>query len=233
MPTRRTSPAATTIRRAGRGWRRRSARAWASGCATGIPYGAHPRQRFDLFLPDGRPAGLVVFVHGGYWRAFDRGDWSHLAAGPLRRGWAVAMPGYVLAPEARIAAITAMIREAVAAAAGEVEGPIRLAGHSAGGHLAARQLCADSRLPEAVRARVDRVVAISGLPDLGPLLRLKLNETLRLDPPRRAAESPALRECRAGRRCTYWVGADERPVFVEAGGSYSPTSGPGSGSTCG
>ena len=25
------------------------------------------------------PAGLVVFVHGGYWRAFDRGDWSHLA----------------------------------------------------------------------------------------------------------------------------------------------------------
>ena len=77
----------------------------------------------------------MVFVHGGYWRAFDRGLWSHLAAGPLARGWAVAMPGYVLAPEARIAAITAMIADAVAAAAAEVDGPMRLAGHSAGGHL--------------------------------------------------------------------------------------------------
>ena len=44
------------------------------------------------------------------------------------------MPGYVLAPEVRIAAITAMVADAVAAAAAEVAGPIRLAGHSAGGH---------------------------------------------------------------------------------------------------
>ena len=180
----------------------------------GIAYGAHPRQRFDLFLPEGTPAGLVVFVHGGYWRAFDRGDWSHLAAGPLARGWAVAMPGYVLAPEARIAAITAMIREAIAAAADEVAGPIRLAGHSAGGHLVARQLCADSLLPEAVLARIERVVPISGLSDLRPLLRLQLNETLRLDLPEARAESPALLEVRAAVPVHVWVGADERPEFV-------------------
>ena len=61
------------------------------------------------------------------------------------------MPGYVLAPEARIAAITAMIAEAVAAAAAEVAGPVRLCGHSAGGHLVTRQVCDDSRLPAAVR----------------------------------------------------------------------------------
>jgi acetyl esterase/lipase len=181
----------------------------------GIPYGAHPRQRFDLFLPEGDPAGLMVFIHGGYWRAFDRSDWSHLAAGPLARGWAVAMPGYVLAPEARISAITAMTREAIAAAAGEVAGPIRVVGHSAGGHLAARQLGADSRLPGAVRARIDRVVPISGLADLRPLLRLTLNETLRLDLPEARAESPALIEVRTGVPVHVWVGADERPVFVQ------------------
>ena len=49
---------------------------------SGLPYGPHPRQRFDLFLPEGTPRGLVVFVHGGYWRAFDRGTWSHLAGAP-------------------------------------------------------------------------------------------------------------------------------------------------------
>ena len=166
----------------------------------GLPYGPHPRQRFDLFLPEGAPRGLVVFVHGGYWRAFDRGTWSHLAAAPLDAGWAVAMPGYVLAPEARIAAITAMIAEAVAAAAAEVAGPIRLCGHSAGGHLVVRQVCDDSRLPAEVAARVERVVAISGLHDLRPLLRLKLNaEALKLDAAEAAAESPALREPRTGR----------------------------------
>ena len=181
----------------------------------GIPYGAHPRQRFDLFLPRGTPAGLVVFVHGGYWRAFDRGDWSHLAAGPLARGWAVAIPGYVLAPEARIAAITAMIREALAAAAAEVKGPIRLAGHSAGGHLVARQLCADSLLPEAVLARIERVVPISGLFDLRPLLRHQLNATLRLDLPEARMQSPALLEVRAAAVPVHvWAGAGERPEFV-------------------
>jgi acetyl esterase/lipase len=50
-----------------------------------------------------------VFVHGGYWLRFGRGDWSHLAAGPVARGWAVALPSYTLAPAARIAAITAEI----------------------------------------------------------------------------------------------------------------------------
>ena len=180
----------------------------------GLAYGGHARQRFDLFLPEGTPAGLVVFVHGGYWRAFDRGEWSHLAAGPLARGWAVAIPGYVLAPEARIADITAMIREATAAAAGEVQGPIRLAGHSAGGHLVARQLCADSRLPEAVLARIERVVPISALADLRPLLRLELNRTLRLDLPAARSESPALADVRAPVPVHVWVGAEERPEFV-------------------
>jgi hypothetical protein len=181
----------------------------------GLAYGPHPRQRLDLFLPEGAARGLVVFVHGGYWRAFDRGTWSHLAAGPLARGWAVAIPGYVLAPEARIAAITAMIAEAVAAAAAEVDGPIRLAGHSAGGHLVARQVCDDSRLPEAVAARVERVVSISGLHDLRPLLATAMNrEALGLDAAEAAAESPALRAPRPGVRLHAWVGDRERPEFV-------------------
>jgi acetyl esterase/lipase len=181
---------------------------------SGIPYGEHPRQRFDLFLPEGRPKGLVVFVHGGYWRAFDRGTWSHLAAGPLVHGWAVAIPGYVLAPEARIAAITAMVADAIAAAARAVPGPVRLAGHSAGGHLVVRQVCRDSRLPAEVAARVDRVVPLSGLYDLRPLMRLTLNETLKLDAAEAAAESPALLEPLPGARVHVRAGDLERPEFV-------------------
>jgi len=101
--------------------------------ALGLAYGMAERQHYDLFRPEGPPRGTVIFVHGGYWKAFHRSDWSHLAAGPLARGWAVAMPSYTLAPEARIAAISAEIAAAVAAIAQATTGPMILTGVVTGG----------------------------------------------------------------------------------------------------
>ncbi|MFV2034625.1 MAG: alpha/beta hydrolase [Halocynthiibacter sp.] len=180
-----------------------------------IRYGARARNLLDLFLPAGRPAGLAVFVHGGYWRSFDNKSWSHLAAGATARGWAVAMPAYTLAPEARISEITAEISVAVAKAASLVAGPIILAGHSAGGHLVSRMLCHDADLPEDVAARLQRVVPISPLSDLRPLLRLRMNDDLRLDAKEAAIESPVLELAPRDVPVTVWVGADERPVFLD------------------
>ena len=179
-----------------------------------LSYGGHPRQRIDLFQPDETARGLMVFVHGGYWREFDRGSWSHLASGALARGWAVAMPGYVLAPEARVGEISVAIGRAIAVAAARVAGPVRLSGHSAGGHLVTRQICAGSGLPGEVLERVERVVSISGLHDLRPLLRTAIYDDLRLDSGEAAAESPALLVPVEGARVHAWVGAAERPEFV-------------------
>lgn len=178
-----------------------------------VPYGSAPRERFDLFRPAGAPNGLAVFVHGGYWMAFDKSSWSHLAAGAMARGWAVALPSYTLCPEARIAGITRLIGRAIAAAADRVPGPIVLSGHSAGGHLVTRMACADGPLPKPLRARLARVVSISGLHDLRPLLRTRMNETLRLDPAEAAAESAALQTPIASVSLCCWVGAAERPEF--------------------
>lgn len=178
-----------------------------------VRYGTDPREVVDLFVPSGQPRGLVVFVHGGYWRAFDQHHWSHLAAGCLAHGWAVAMPGYPLCPGVRIAQITRSIAQAVTAAAAEIAGPVVLSGHSAGGQLAARMVCADTALPEAVAARVARVVGISGVYDLRPLLRTAMNADLRLDLAEARAESPLLAEPRSGVRLTAWVGAAELPEF--------------------
>ncbi len=87
-----------------------------------LQYGPGPRHRFDLFRPKGAPVGLIVFVHGGYWRAFDKSYWSHLAAGPLAAVWAVAMPSYTLVPDCSIAAITTETTKAIAAAAALILG---------------------------------------------------------------------------------------------------------------
>ncbi|MFN3845397.1 MAG: alpha/beta hydrolase [Paracoccaceae bacterium] len=172
-----------------------------------LAYGRGARQRFDLFLPKTTACGLMVFVHGGYWMAFGREDWSHLAAGATARGWACALPSYSIAPEARIAAMTAEIRAAVAAAAALVAGPLVVTGHSAGGHLAARMGCTDE-------PQVTRVVPISPLADLRPLLATEMTATLRLDAAEAAAESPALLQLRAGVQAHVWVGGQERPAFL-------------------
>lgn len=187
----------------------------AGGRATlDIGYGEGARNRFDLFRPEGPPKGLVVFVHGGFWKALDKSFWSHLARGPVERGYAVAMPSYTLCPAVRIADITREIGTAVARAAAMVEGPVFLTGHSAGGHLVTRMISATSPLPENVRARISHTVSISGLHDLRPLMKAAMNAELRIDQAEALAESPALLEPMPDARLTCWVGSAERPEFV-------------------
>lgn len=178
-----------------------------------VPYGAAPRERLDLFLPEGTAEGLMVFVHGGYWRAFAKSDWSHLARGALARGWAVALPGYTLCPAIRISGITRQVGAAITRAARLMSGPIRLVGHSAGGHLVTRMLCEDAPLPPEVARRIAGVLSLSGLHDLRPLLWTTLNDDLRLDRAEAVAESPALLWPRADVPVVCWVGAEERPEF--------------------
>ena len=173
-----------------------------------IAYGPGARQAFDLFRPEGMARGVMVFVHGGYWMACGREDYSHLAAGALVRGWACAMPSYTLAPEGRIAAMTAEIAQAVRSAAALVPGAVVVTGHSAGGHLSARMGCADIALP------VARVVPISPLADLAPLMQTEMNATLKIDADEAARESPARHALRSGVQAHPWVGGQERPAFL-------------------
>lgn len=192
----------------------REERVAAGKAELGLAYGDRPRNRFDLFLPEAELKGLVIFVHGGYWMRFDQTAWSHLAKGPLAHGYAVAMPTYTLCPENRIAGITAEVGAAVEKIAGIVSGPIHLAGHSAGGHLATRIVSANTPLSEAVRSRIRNVVSISGLHDLRALMRTGMNETLKIDAAEAAAESPVFLDPLEHVRVTCWVGGGERSEFI-------------------
>lgn len=173
-----------------------------------ISYGPGARQGYDLFHPEGTPKGLMVFVHGGYWLACGREDYSHLAAGAVARGWACALPSYTLAPEGRIAEMTQEVAQAVRAASARIPGPVVVTGHSAGGHLSARMGCTDLGLP------VARVVPISPLADLAPLMQTDMNGQLRIDAQEVATESPSRRTLQPGTKAHVWVGGQERPVFL-------------------
>lgn len=179
-------------------------------CELDLPYGETPRQRFDLFHPPRLAKGVVIFVHGGYWLRFDKSFWSHLAAGPLAHGWAVAMPSYDLCPDVRIAQIGEQITAAIGVIADRLPGPLRLVGHSAGGQLVARVMARRTRWQD----RVARVVPISPVADLAPLMQTSMNTDLRIDTAEAAEESPVHLPAPAA-PVTVWVGAAERPAFLE------------------
>lgn len=192
----------------------RKARLAVGRATLDIRYDEGQRNVFDLFLPDGVPRGLVVYIHGGFWIRLEKAFWSHLAAGPLAHGYAVAMPSYTLCPETRVGGITLEVGRAIEAAAAMVEGPVRLIGHSAGGHLASRMISASSPLSPEVAGRIVHVVSLSGLHDLRSLLHTDLNRTIGLDAEEAARESPALLEPAAHARLTCWAGAAERSEFL-------------------
>ena len=177
-----------------------------------IAFGEHQRERLDLFWPASNPTGLVVFIHGGYWRRFGKSDWSHFAAGSLEAGWTVGIPGYPLCPEVSVSQITKSICAAVSELASRVSGPIRLTGHSAGGHLVARLPAMP--LSEGTLERIEKIVPISPVSDLRPLLQTSINDDLKLNEEEAKLESPVLQTAPA---CpvSVWVGADERPAFLD------------------
>ena len=178
------------------------------------PYGDSPRQASDFFRPEGDAKGLCIFIHGGYWRRFDRSFWSHLANGPLTNGWSVCIPSYDLCPNVSIASITRQIAFAITKAAAAIEGPITLCGHSAGGHLVARML-QPGLLPEVVAARLTHIASISPISDLRPLIQTSVNAELQLDQASARAESPIFMNSRHNVPVQVWVGSEELPGFLD------------------
>ena len=180
----------------------------------GLSYCDGERLAYDLFLPEATPKGTVFFIHGGFWLKFDRSYFSHLAAGSLEQGWAVAMPSYDLCPDVVIAEITRQIALALDVVAAQTEGPIAVTGHSAGGHLSARML--DKELvTQAVADRITAVVPISPLSDLRDMLKTSMNDDFGMDEAAAIAESPVFMTDRHPAKVTIWVGSDERPAFLD------------------
>jgi acetyl esterase/lipase len=179
-----------------------------------IDYGTDERHKVDIFWPCGQPLGLVFFVHGGFWRAFDKNSWSHLSAALVLAGWAVAIPSYRLAPSVGLEKIGDDVVAALNHVASLVQGPIVLVGHSAGGQLVTMMMTSARKPPEMISQRIVRVISISGLHDLTPLIKTAMNQDFGLDQNTAQSLSPALQKPAIQAPLICWVGGDERPEFI-------------------
>jgi arylformamidase len=182
----------------------------------GLSYGDTPRQFIDLFLPNaGNRTPLALYIHGGYWRAFDPGSSSHMARGLNGRGIAVAVVGYDLCPVVTVSDIIEQIRRACIFLWQRFDRRMLVCGHSAGGHLAAAMVATDWRAlyPKAPPDLVPAGCAISGVFDLTPLLGLSMNQDLRLNAQEARRVSPLFWPVASGRALDAAVGDLETDEF--------------------
>ena len=161
-----------------------------------VRYGPGPLATLDLYLPAGRPRGTFVFIHGGYWRALDKDDFSFVAAPFVEQGIAVANVNYDLCPAVSIAAIVDECRQVLVflaregAKLGAAVDNVVVGGHSAGGHLAAMMYVTDWAPLGFDRAPFCAGVTLSGVHDLAPLVLYSFNTDFKLDSAEAARMSP-------------------------------------------
>lgn len=183
-------------------WKDESERTRArSDCYLDVPYGDRSSERMDIFLSKGPSKGLLIFIHGGYWRSQDKAGYSFLADALTRAGITLAIPNYALCPHVEVHDIVMQMVQACAwlyrngANFGAPSGRIFICGHSAGGHLAAMMLAClwpiyFADLPSKV---VKAGLSISGIFDLREIVKVpSINNDVRLTRQSAIAVSPAL-----------------------------------------
>jgi arylformamidase len=201
-------------------WKDDSARARSTmTCKLDLRYGDAPGETVDLFPARKGDGSCMMFIHGGYWRALDKSDFSFLAPAWVDSGVSLAVVNYDLCPRVTIDEIVRQMLRASrwlwlhAEDYGMDQDRLYVSGHSAGGHLAAMMMAAvfpvfDARLPKDL---FKGGLAVSGIYDMRPLIGIDfLQPDLRLDEDSAWRLSPA-----------YLPPATRAPVMTSVGGAES------------
>ena len=193
-------------------------------CHLDIAYGSGTNETLDIFPAAKANAPVVVFIHGGYWRSLDKSDHSFVAPPLHDMGACVVVVNYALCPgtpeqPVTIPDIAMQMTHALAwvwqhiAKYGGNPNDVVVAGHSAGGHLAAMLLACDWKsVDKSIPAHwIQKALSISGLYDLTPLRKTPfLQDSLKLTAKQARMASPAL-----------WPRPQKGVLYTLAGGDES------------
>ncbi|HWA50515.1 MAG TPA: alpha/beta hydrolase, partial [Dongiaceae bacterium] len=188
-------------------------------------YGPGPRQVADLFpaarFSTDQPGPIVLFFHGGFWRALSKDYVRHVAEPLAAQGVATVLPNYDLCPTVPLATVVDQARQALlwtrsqAAALNGDPDRIYVAGNSAGAHLAAMLLAEDWSRHGLARSPIAGAILVTGIYDLNAVLHIQVNEDVRLAQADVPPLSPQFLQVRNPVETIVAVGGDEPPLWIE------------------
>jgi arylformamidase len=184
-------------------------------------YGDGPRQVADLF-PASRPgAPIILFFHGGFWRALSKDHVGFLAGPLVKAGAAAVLPGYDLCPTVSLKTVVTEAKQALlwtrqqAARLNGDPDRIYVAGNSAGAHLGAMMLAEDWTRHGLARSPIAGAILVTGIYDLRAILRIQVNEDVRLSPGDVPALSPQFLPLHCRVPTIVAAGGAEPPLWIE------------------
>ncbi|WP_271078428.1 alpha/beta hydrolase [Aurantiacibacter sp. MUD61] len=145
--------------------------------ASDVAYGAHERQKLDVYAPveatdDVKP--VIVWLYGGSWNSGTREGYDFVGRALAAQGFITVVPDYRLVPEVRFPGFVEDGAEAIrwvranAAQYGGDPDNIVVMGHSAGAHIAA-MLAKDPQWLGEDRAAIAGMIGLAGPYDFLPL----------------------------------------------------------------
>lgn len=187
-------------------------------CLLNVAYGNHSLQALDVFPSEVPNSPILVFIHGGYWRALDKSSYSFVAEPFIKQNYSVFVINYRLIPQVSLPELVKDVESAIAwiqTQAHQYNGnpdQIILSGHSAGGHLTLMIYL----LNPSLRYQIKAICSISGLFDLKPIQASYLNDILQFDESTVKTYSPihydlSIIQC----PLLLSVGLGETPLFIK------------------
>lgn len=196
-------------------------------CFKDVAYGKGAGERLDIF-PSNRPdAPVLLFIHGGYWRALSRADSAFMAPALTAAGACVVVIDYDLAPAVTLDHIVDQTRRALAWVHRHIHEyggdpqSLYASGSSAGGHLVGMLLAAGWQADYGVPQTLLRgALPISGLFDLRPLIPTHINAWMNLDESAAIRNSPTFHLPEQGGELVVSYGALETAEFARQTREY-------------
>jgi arylformamidase len=170
---------------------RDSAKSWLN-----VPYGRSEREMLDIYAADNPGGPVLVYIHGGYWRSGSKEENCNFVPTFTRRGATVVLVEYDLCPQVTVTDIVRQTRASIAWVYRNIirysgnPSKLYVAGHSAGGHLTAMALAHDWTQLGLTNDLLKGAVATSGVYDLDMVMRISVQEQVRMTPEIARLESP-------------------------------------------
>lgn len=185
-------------------------------CIESVAYGKDANERLDIYQAIGERVPVMVFLHGGDWRALSKDDSGFAAPAFVATGVIFVALDFTLVPTTTLPAMGTQVRRALhwlwlnVAAHGGDPTRIHIAGHSSGANLVGQLLMTDwAKDFDAPADLVKSAAFISGLGDLEPVRLSFRNAQLGLTPEVVAQVSLLRRAAMADCPLLVAVGANE------------------------